>query len=290
MVTKKRDYYEVLGVPKTADSNEIKKAFRKLAMRYHPDVNSSHNAEAKFKEINEAYEVLNDQNKRAKYDKFGHNFEQFQQGQGGFGGFEGFQDFSSFGNLDDIFAQMGFGNPFNSKRPRKGRSTRQTIDISLDEAYKGKKVIINTIRNGKKEIKIPQGIMSGMDIVLAGEGEDGVSGGPNGDLLIRVMVRPHSSLDVNGADLYTEVRLSIFDLITGIKTSIKHFGNEIVEFYIPEGSDPLKLIRIRGKGMPILNASANKYGDLYIRLVPLMPRKLNKKARELLKELKKQVK
>ncbi len=292
MATNKRDYYEVLGVSKTASTDEIKKAFRKLAMRYHPDTNSSHASEEKFKEINEAYEVLNDQKKRAKYDQYGHNFDQFNQGQGGFSGFEGgFQDFSGFGNLDEVFSRMGFGgNPFNSNRPRKGRSLRQTIEISLDEAFKGKKIIIKSHKSGRKEIKIPKGIMSGMDIVLAGEGEDGINGGPSGDLLLRIMIRPHPNLEVNGADLYTEVRLSIFDLISGIKTSIKHLNHATVEFSIPEGSDPLKLIRIKGKGMPVLNGSSSRSGDLYIRLVPLMPKKLNKRAKDLLKELKYQAK
>lgn len=281
-MTTKKDYYAVLEISKQATESEIKKAYRKLAMKYHPDVNKTDiNAETKFKEINEAYEILSDFEKRQQYDRFGHQGTNGQQQ--GFGGFSGFSGFE--GGFGDIFEQMGFGNPFgNTTRPKKGRDILQRISLSLKEAFEGKKITINT-RHGTKEIDIPAGIRNGMDIRITGEGEEGRNGGPAGNLLLRIHLQPDFNLQIDGNDIYTKVKIDILDLISGISLKIPHVGDRIIEFIVPESSDPTKLIRIRGKGMPNLNN--NKYGNLYIRLIPLMPKRLNKKAKQQLEQLKK---
>ncbi len=283
----KRDYYEVLGVSKDASETEIKKSFRKLAMKYHPDVNKEDDAEEKFKEINEAYEVLSDPNKRAQYDRFGH---QANQGQGfGGGGFTDLEDilrqFGGGGGFGSIFEDFFGGNP---NRPTKGRDVVTEVEITLEEAFYGKEITIKLIDGGTKEIKIPAGVQNGMDLRLGGLGYPGNNGGPNGDYYVRTYVRQRKDLERSDNNLIYTLDIDVLDAMTGIKVDINLFKNETVSLRIPELSDLTKLIRVKGKGFPSMRNGHR--GDLYIRLNPVMPHKLSKKAKSTLDELKKQTK
>lgn len=284
----KRDYYEILGVDKSASEQEIKKSFRKLAMKYHPDVNKEDNAEEKFKEINEAYEVLSDPDKKSRYDRFGHDAAQGQ----GFSGGQGFSD------LEDILRQFGGGGGFgsifedffggNPNRPSKGRDVVNQIEISLEDAFYGKEIKINLLDGGTKEVKIPAGVQNGMDLRLNGLGYPGNNGGPNGDYYIRTFVRQQRDLERSEDNLVYTLDIDVLDAISGIKVDINLFKNESVTIKIPELSDLTKFIRIKGKGFAIMNSSHR--GDLYVKLNPIMPSKLSKKAKATLEDFKKQVK
>ncbi len=285
----KRDYYEVLGIDKNATEAEIKKAYRKLAMKYHPDVNKEDGAEAKFKEINEANEVLSDQQKRAQYDRFGH---QGMNGQGGFGG-------RGFGGFEDIFGggfgSGGFGSMFeeffgggNPNRPRKGQDVVNQVIITMEEAFYGKEIKIKLLNGETKEYKIPAGIRHGMDIRISGEGQPGTNGGPNGDYFIRVYIKERNDLERDGDNLYYALKINVVDAMLGKKVEVELFKDETVKITIPELSDLNKMLRVKGKGFPNLN-NPQLRGDLYVRLYPTMPKKLNKKAKDALENLKKAI-
>lgn len=280
----KRDYYEVLGVPKDIQTAELKKAFRKLAMKYHPDICKDADAEEKFREINEAYEVLSDPEKRAHFDRFGHSMPN-QGGPGGFGGSE---------NMEDILRQFGGGAGFGSifeeffsrgNRATKGQSLSMQVLISLEEAFKGKKITVNLLDKKTKEIEIPAGIFDGMDLRLQGEGYPGDNGGPNGDFLIRVHIKGNKHIERADSDLIYTLDINILDAISGIKVEINLFGKENVTFRVPELSNLTKLIRIKGKGFSVMG-SPNERGNLYIKLNPKMPKKLSKKSKDAITKLK----
>ncbi len=283
-MSNKRDYYEVLGVPRQATQQEIKKAFRKLAMKYHPDTNKDdENAEEKFKEINEAYEVLSDDDKRARYDRFGH---QGVNGAGGFGGGPGGQGF------EDIFSQFGggFGSIFEDlfgggNRPTKGQNVVMEVQISLEEAFYGKDITVKLLNGATREVRIPEGISNGVELRLQGEGRPGRNGGPNGDYFIRVFVRTEKNIERSNDDLIYELNLDILDIISGTKVEIDLFKNEKVSFKVPELSDINKYIRIKHKGFVRMSSPGHR-GDLYVKLNPIMPKKLSKKAKDTLKKLK----
>ncbi len=286
----KRDYYEVLGIPKDASESDIKKAYRKLAMKYHPDVNKEDGAEEKFKEINEANEVLSDPEKKARYDRFGH---QGVNGQGGFGGggFGGFEDIfgqgGGFGGFGSIFEEFfGGGNP---NRPRKGQDVVVQTIITMSEAFNGKKVQVKMLDGETKEYSIPAGIQHGMDIRVQGKGHPGSNGGPNGDYFIRVYIKDLPGLERSGDDLYHTLDINIVDIMTGTKIEKELFPGFNVIIKVPELSDLNRLLRIKGKGFPSLNYKG-AFGDLYIKLNPIMPKKLNKKAKTALENLQKEIK
>ena len=283
----KKDYYEILGVQKSSSEQEIKKAYRKLAMKYHPDVNKDSNAEDKFKEINEAYEVLSDQNKKARYDRFGHEGVSGQGGFGGggnpFGGQGGFEDIMK--NFEDIFGEGMFGG---ANRPRKGQDVLTEVSISYEEAFKGTKVKIQLLNGKNKSVSIPKGIRNGMELRLQNEGQQGYNDGPNGDYFIRVFINPIDALERNGDDLIKEIDINVIDALLGKKVEIPLWTNEKISTTIPSLSSFNKLLRIKGKGFKKLNSEIR--GDLYIKLKPVMPKKLNKKSKELLLAVKKESK
>lgn len=285
-MAQKRDYYEVLGVSKDVDESTLKKAYRKLAMRYHPDVNKESDAEEKFKEINEAYEVLSDPNKRAHYDRFGHNGP--QGGQGGFGGFEDIFNGGGFGGgFGSIFEEFfGGGNP---NRPQKGQDVVNQIEISLEDAFYGKTVEVKLLDGKIKEFRIPPGVRNKTDLRLSNEGYPGRNGGPNGDYYVRVFIKGQKNIERSGDDIVYTYEINVLDVISGKKVEINLFGNEKVKITVPELSDLTKLLRIKDKGFVNMR-NHNIRGDLYIRMNPIMPKKLNKKAKEALDILKKEVK
>ncbi len=284
----KRDYYEVLGIDKNADESMIKKAYRKLAMKYHPDVNNESDAEEKFKEINEAYEVLSDPDKKARYDRFGH---QGMNGQGfggqGFGGFEDiFGQGGGFGGFGSIFEEFFGGNP---NRPRKGQDVVNQIIITLEEAFYGKEIKVKLLDGEMKELKIPAGIQHGMDLRISGKGKPGINGGPNGDYFVRVYIKEQKNLERDRNNLYYILDINTIDILAGKKVDVELFKGESVSIKVPELSDINKLLRVKGKGFVELN-SPEVRGDLYVRLNPIMPKKLSKKAKEALETLKQEVK
>ena len=362
MPEQKRDYYEVLGVSKGASDEEIKKAYRKKAKQYHPDLNpGDKDAEAKFKEVNEAYEVLSDKDKRAKYDQFGHagvdpNFGAGGPG-GGFGGFGGFD----MGDIDlgDIFGSFfggGFGGGGSSRQrtgPMKGDTLRASVTISFEEAAFGCEKELNLTRtepcdechgtgcapgttaeicpdchgsgqiriqrgggaftfattttcpkcggrgkiihqpckscggtgNVRKQrritVTIPAGIDNGQAVSLRGQGGAGKNGGPAGDLLISVTVRPHPFFKRDGTSVYLEHPVTFLQATLGAELEIPTIDGK-VKWTLPAGTQPGTTFRLRGKGIPNLNGRGR--GDQYVTVYIETPRNLSREQKEALKK------
>jgi molecular chaperone DnaJ len=345
----KADYYDTLGVSRDADEKELKSAFRKKAMKYHPDRNPDDaEAEAKFKEIGEAYEALKDPQKRAAYDRFGHAaFENGGAGGGG-GGFGG-------GSMSDIFEDifgdmMGGGGRRSSGGRSRGADMRYNMEISLEEAFEGKTAEIEIPTSitcdtcsgsGAKpgtspstcgtcggvgqvrasqgffsiqrtcptcqgrgevisdpcspcsgsgrvqqektlEVKVPAGIEDGTRIRVAGEGEAGTRGGPQGDLYIFLSIRPHEFFQRDGADIYCRVPISMTTAALGGQFEVGTVDGTQTRVKVPEGTQNGKQFRLRGKGMPVMRSS--QMGDMYIQVAIETPSNLSKKQRELLTE------
>jgi DnaJ-class molecular chaperone len=283
------DYYKILGVEKSASQDEIKKAFRKLAQQYHPDKKTGD--EKKFKEINEAYSILGNEEKRKQYDTFGSANFSGQGGQGGFNGFDGF-DFSGFqGNfngqhvdfdLGDIFSQF-FGG--GMRRTPKGQNIQVDTTISFKESVFGvtKKISFYKKRDSQKheiEVSIPAGIEDKQILKVPGNGEP-IEGGNPGDLLVIIHVEKHPTLVKNGYHLETELRLKPTELILGTKKKIQGVDREI-EIKIPEATKPGEIFRIKGEGVQY---NKNTRGDIYVVVSIDIPKKLDKKAKKLLEEL-----
>jgi curved DNA-binding protein len=305
-----KDYYQILGVGKSASDKEIKQAYRKLARKYHPDVNPNNKAaQEKFKGINEAYEVLSDSDKRRKYDTLGVNWQQFEQyqragGQGPFqwGGYGGTQyrtvtpeEFESLfgglggdlGGFSDFFRTFfggGFGEATTraQPRPRRGQDIEQAIEISLDEAYRGATRIVQ--KDGRRlEIRIPPGVKTGSKIRYAGEGMPGTRGGVSGDLYLRVQVAPHPTFEREGDDLRCEVPVDLCTAVLGGEATVPTLKGQLV-LKIPLETQSGKTFRLAGQGMPKLN-EPNVFGDLYAKVRVVLPEHLTPAERELFQKL-----
>ena len=356
----KRDYYEVLGVSKTATQDELKKAYRKLARKYHPDLNKD-NAEAaeKFKECNEAYSVLSDEQKRAQYDQFGHAaFE--NGGMGGGGGFGGAGGFGGFGGsgMEDIFdmffgGQGGRGGRSSKAGPQRGADLRFDLEISFEEAAFGLEKEINLYRdevcdhchgegaepgskvetcpecngsgyvrytqntmfgqmvnerpcsrckgegkiisepckecrgkgtvkrNKKLKVKIPAGVDNGSRLRVSNEGEAGAKGGPNGDLYVYLYVKPHKFFERDGTTVLCEVPINIVQATLGADIKVPTLDGQVT-MKIPEGTQPGKVMRIKGKGIPSLRNSSR--GDQLVRIKVVVPTKLSDKQKDALRK------
>ena len=350
----KRDYYEVLGVKKDATADEIKKAFRKLTKENHPDLHPGDKAcEERFKEANEAYEVLSDEEKRRKYDQYGH--AAFDP-NAGFGG-GGFGDFSGFGGFGDIFSDIfgGFGGSTrsNPNAPRRGENVRATANISFEEAAFGckKEVTIAKVetcpdckgtgcapgttpeicpdckgtgqvtvnqrtpfgmmqssspcskchgsgkiihqpckscrglgsirRQHKIEVNIPAGIDDGQTISKPGGGNAGVNGGPAGDLLVTVIVRPHPRFERDGTSVLLEQEISYAQAALGSEVEVPTLDGK-VKLNIPEGTQPGAVFRLRGKGIPYLRGGGR--GDQFVTVNIKVPKNLTGSQKELLRQ------
>ncbi|MDP4091865.1 MAG: molecular chaperone DnaJ [Bacillota bacterium] len=354
----KRDYYEVLGIDRNATDTDIKKAYRKLAKQYHPDVNpGDKSAEAKFKEINEAYEILSDPQKKSRYDQFGHAGTDPNSGFGGGGfggGFEGF-DFGGIGDIfESFFGGTGFGRSSKNKRgPQKGADLKYAVEIAFDEAAFGIQRDINISRlencptckgsgskngteptvcrhcNGtgqvqvkqstpfgqfvnvktcdvcrgegkvisdpcatcggkgrvrksvKIKVNIPAGIDDGQTISLRGEGEPGLKGGPAGDLYISVRVKPHALFQRQGNDVVCEMPITFVQAALGAEIEVPTLDGR-VKYTVPEGTQTGSVFRLKGKGIPFIRGSGR--GDEYIRVNVEVPKKLNEKQKNILRE------
>ena len=353
----KRDYYEVLGLSKGADDAAIKKAYRQLAKKYHPDMNPGKaEAEARFKVVNEAYAVLSDAEKKAKYDQFGHAaFDPASgAGAGGFGGFGFDGDFGGFGDIFSSFFGGGMGGGSARRNgPVRGDDVYTRVTISFEEAAFGckKEISFNRIEKcgecsgtgakkgtspqtctvcggtgsvrtqtrtplgimqsthacdacrgtgkiikepcsncrgtgnikitKKLEVNIPTGIDDGQKIALRGEGNGGRNGGPSGDLIIGISVRPHPIFERDGSDIYCEVPVTFVDAALGAEIDIPTLEGK-QKFTIPEGTQNGTTFTVRGKGITRVNSKSR--GDLILTIVVEVPKNLNSEQKELLKK------
>lgn len=285
-----KDYYDLLGVSKSASADEIKKAFRKQAKKYHPDANPDNpSAETKFKEVNEAYEVLSDKEKRQQYDMFGSVGANGSFGGGNQGYYQ--QSNMNGADLEDIIGSIfggGFrsstgGNPFAQQaRPQRGQNIEQEITISLDEAYRGTTRLLN--KDGRQlTVNIPAGADNGTKVRLSGEGHQGM-GGQAGDLYLIVNVNENSSpFTRDGNDLTVDFEVDAFTAMLGGSVEVPTMERS-VNLKIPAGTQSGRKFRLSGKGMPIMRKKG-KHGDLYARVVITVPEKLTDKQRELAQQL-----
>ncbi|HEV2842120.1 MAG TPA: J domain-containing protein [Chthoniobacterales bacterium] len=313
MAVQFRDYYETLGVSKTASDDEIRKAFRKLARKYHPDVNKDKaSAEEKFKQLNEAYEVLGDPEKRKKYDELGANWNQpggfqappgwgpqqpgggFQRYGGGDGGVEfefggtGFSDFfeAFFGGGR---SQAGFGGGSFGQRPRgaeRGSDVEADIMVTLEEALHGSKRTVSLRRSDSSkvetyQVKIPKGVHEDQRIRLAGQGEAGAGGGKSGDLFLRVRLARHPDFTVEGSDLIHEARIEPWQAVLGAELMVPTLeGNARLK--LPAGTQSGQRFRLREQGLP---TTAGTRGNLFVVPEIQIPKKLTEREREIWQQL-----
>lgn len=302
------DYYAVLGVPNSASQDEIQRAYRKLARKYHPDINKSSDAEEKFKQINEAYEVLGDPDKRSKYDQFGKGWDGQFTSQG-FADGENVQfrftnadpgQFSEF--FQNLFGGGGWDYGADSDlrgrgvRRRRGRDHETSIRITLADAYHGAKKSIELERtepgrDGRPtrirrsyDVTIPQGVTDGSLVRLAGQGGTGSGGGEAGDLFLRINIVPDNRFSLNGHDLATTIDIAPWEAALGTKVPVPTVDGRI-NLTIPEGTQSGQTLRVRGKGMPI---APGRFGDLLVNVRIVVPKHLSAKERHLFEELAKE--
>jgi len=307
-----RDYYEILGLNKNASEEELKKAYRKLAREHHPDMVDKSDkaaAEKRFKEINEAYQVLSDPQKRKMYDQFGHAGMNFSGGGqepfgGGFTGTSGWgpftysyktqggggvNDFDPFDIFEDFFGFRGFG----SRKPRKGKNLYYELHVEFKDAVHGLEKTIN-VESGKVKVKIPAGVHNGTEIRFTGKGMAGPNGAPAGDLFLTIRVKLPSQFRRLGNTLGTVVEIDMVQAALGDTVEVwivdmkRDDGLGKVKVKIPAGTQPGIQIRLRGKGFPVINR--NKRGDVIVQVLVKIPKNLSKKQKDSLKDYLKTIK
>ena len=295
-----KDYYSILGVSKNAKAEEIKKSFRKLAVKYHPDKNPGKEAEEKFKEINEAYEVLSDPEKRKKYDQYGENwnkideeqarrYQQYQQQQqGGAGnyyyegnGSEFFGQEGDFSDLFDTFFKKG-GRGSAGSRARTGSDLHAELSITLEEAYHGTSKVFE-LNNAKTRIKLKPGAYDGLIIRLPGKGNPGSKGSQAGDLYITIHVLSHPMYERDGDNLKQTISIDLFKAVLGGDAELNTLSGKI-KIKIPAGTQPGKVLRLKGKGMPVYDRPG-QFGDLLLSMQVQIPEILNEEQKELFRKL-----
>jgi len=311
-----KDYYKILGVSKTASQDEIKKAYRSLARKFHPDVNPEDpKAEDKFKDINEAYQVLSDEEKRSKYDRFGSQWKQYQQrggrsedfdwsqwapqGQPGGtqyrtvsqeefeqmfgGGLGGFSDFfeTLFGGMGGVGGARRTTQRQRPQTMRQARDIEHPVDITLEEAFNGTTRLLSFEDGRRIEATIPPAVKTGSKIRLSGQGAEGARGA--GDLYLKINVLPHHKFTRNGDDLRIDQPVDFFTALLGGEVKVATIDKE-VSLTVPPGTDSGKTFRLKGLGMPKLNRK-NQRGDLYVRLQIQVPKDLTAAQKKKFKEL-----
>lgn len=300
-----RDYYQVLGVNKNASDEEIKRAYRKLAMKYHPDKNPNRKeAEERFKEINEAYAVLSDKEKRKQYDTFGaEGFRQRFTQEDIFRGFDFDEILSGLfrgrgrresryggrGGFDfgDLFGQTAYQQGMG-RMPQKGEDILYELTITLEESASGGEKRISYQKNGRLEevsVKIPRGIPSGKKLRLAGKGMEDKNGGPSGDLYLQINIKEHPFFVREGDDLIIDKEINFSEAVTGTTIEVPTLeGKKSVK--IPPGSQSHTKLRLKGLGLPHFQGEGK--GDEYVRVIIRVPKKLTEKSRKLIDELAKE--
>jgi curved DNA-binding protein len=308
-----KDYYKTLGVDRNASDKEIKSAFRRLARQHHPDMNPDNpQAEERFKEVNEAYEVLSAPEKRSKYDQLGADWHRYQQAGSGPGGFdwgrwttgqpgqrvhvhygapEDLQDlFGGSDSFSDFFSQIFGGMGASSSnggyqrqmQPQRGRDYEQPVEITLQEAFQGTTRVLQ--KEGQRlEVRIPAGARTGTRVRMSGAGEPGSGGAPAGNLYLRVTVLPDPRFERKGDDLHTTVKPSLYTMILGGEVRVPTMSGERL-LTIPAGTQNGRRFRLRGQGMPRLSQPGQR-GDLYARTAVNLPADLTAREKELFEEL-----
>jgi curved DNA-binding protein len=288
------DYYKILGIDKTATSKDIKNAYRKLARKYHPDLNpNDKDAKRNFQQINEANEVLSDPEKRKKYDQYGKDwqhaeqFEKAKQQQGQSSDFRG-QRFSGAqyeGDFSDFFESMFGGSPGAGKSRQikfRGEDYNAELHLDLSEAFKTHKQTL-TVNRKKIRITIPAGIENGQTIKISGHGGPGINDGPNGDLYITFSIANHPVIKRLGNDLYTTVDLDLYTAVLGGEITINTLNGKVKLKVKPETQNGSK-IKLKGKGFPVYK-NEGQFGDLFVTYVIKIPTNLTEKQRILFTEL-----
>lgn len=297
------DYYKILGLDKNATAEDIKKAYRKLARKHHPDLNPNDPQAGKlFQQINEANEVLGNPENRKKYDQYGKDWkhaEQFEQarkqqssgGQRGGNPFEGANPFGGGeyhtysgdeGDFSDFFSSM-FGNQGSGRQTRfKGQDFRATVQLTLTESYQTHQQTFTV--NGKNiRITVPAGIENGQEIKLAGHGAPGANGGPNGDLYITFEIKNNTEFTRKGNDLYATVKLDLYEAVLGGEEVIDTLGGKVKLRIAPETQNGTK-VRLKGRGFPVYKKEG-QFGDLYVTYQVQLPTGLTAKEKELFEQL-----
>jgi curved DNA-binding protein len=302
------DYYQILGVEKTADQEEIKKAYRKLALKYHPDRNPNNpTAEAKFKKISEAYAVLSDAAKRKQYDNFGS--DQFSQrfsredifrdfdlnqilrdlgfGGAGGGGRRGHYTFRSGDPFGDLFGQ-GRQQDYYYQAPQKGDDLQYNLNITLEESVLGAEKNLSLKKNGGVDeinVKIPAGISTGKRLRLAGKGESGQHGAEDGDLYLNINVLPHPIFARDGSDIHLEKSILFTQAVLGTSIDVPTLDGTFKRIKVPAGTQNGTKIRMKGFGAPALKGAGTGRGDQYVKIGVSVPRKLTDRQLQLVKKL-----
>jgi curved DNA-binding protein len=303
VATTTRDFYEVLGVSRTATADEIQRAYRKLARTYHPDVNKDPAAEERFKEVSEAYDVLSDPDTRARYDRFGPAFRQVPEGvdpqawaagrqrgtgSGGRGQWTTVEDGDIFGggfSAEDIDLDDLLGGFFSRRRrgPLRGADQEAEIELSLEEAFSGgrRRVTLSGPEGARSfEVTIPPGVTDGQRIRLSGQGGRGDGSSP-GDLYLVVRIAPHPRFRLDGRNIYVELLVTPWEAALGAKVPVEGPGGE-AKVSVPAGSSSGRRLRLRGRGLPNPKGAP---GDLYAEVKIVVPKHLNSRERELFEEL-----
>lgn len=296
---KYQDYYETLGVSRDAGADEIKRSYRRLARKFHPDVSDQPNAEERFKELGEAYEVLKDSDKRARYDQLGANWKAGQdftpppgwEGAFNFGGFGGGARSQGPVDVSDFFSAM-FGDQVGarhagfSRAPSRGRDQTITVRIDLEDAFHGAPRLLRlqtgngaTQGTRKLNVKIPAGVTDGQQIRLAGQGQAGMSGGARGDLFLQVEIEPHSTYRIEGKDIYLDLPVTPWEAALGATVGVPTLGGK-VDLKIPGGTSSGNKLRLKGRGL-----GGKQPGDQYVVLHIATPPADSQESRDLYQQM-----
>ncbi|HEX4009949.1 MAG TPA: DnaJ C-terminal domain-containing protein [Solirubrobacteraceae bacterium] len=291
MAVEYKDYYDVLGVPRDAGQDEIRRAYRKLAREYHPDLNADPDAEDRFKELGEAYEVLSDPDKRSRYDRLGAQWRAQEEapGNGDFGDFfaaEGFgRDTSAEfrdGVFSDFFEQLfGDGAAPRASGPLRGRDREAVLELSLEDALSGARRRLSLGDGHSVSVNIPAGVREGQQIRVAGQGAPGRDGGPAGDLYLLVRFKPHPRFRRQGDDLQVDLRVAPWEATLGATVPVSTLTGT-AQVRVPAGSSSGRRLRLRGRGLP---SRDGEHGDLYATVQIAVPKDPSQGERELFEQL-----